>query len=311
MKLAEIEAFVSVVETGSLIRAATRLNMSQPAITRRIQQLEEGLGVVLLDRTAKPIRATAEGFEVYKIALKFLASGNELKQIGAKLGVGRRLSIGIGPYWSSFPVPALADHLKPLAPDRDLVVVFDTSQRLLKRLAEGDIDAAVICSLDEPREFDERCARKLGEFRMAAVVHGDSKLPDSLSVLEAGAVGWVMNLEGCFYRKMIADRYAEAEVPLQINSEAFRDDIRIDVIAQGGGVGIVCPTALKNHPSAASLRRLNFHDFDLTTKLHYVSNAPSTLDESAFNFFEALAARPAAEPRPIVAPAFPIQPAYH
>lgn len=309
MKLAEIEAFVSVLETGSLIRASTRLNLSQPAITRRIQQLEEGLGVTLLDRSAKPIKATTEGNEVYQIALKFLAAGNELKRVGARRETNHRLSIGIAPYWSTFPITALADYLKPVARDRDLVVVFDTSQRLLERLREKDIDAAVICSLATPEDLEPRFVRKIGEFRMAAVASRSAPLPEELDLIDVGQVGWVMNLKGCFYRKMLGDRYAEAGVPLRINSEAFRDDIRIDAIAQGGGVGIVCPTALKNHPKAGALRTLSFRDLDLTTSLHYVSNAPSVLHETIVGFFETLTSKAGADrpKRPLAA----AMPAYH
>ena len=56
MKLDEIEAFVAVVRSQSLSQAADSLALTQPAVTRRIQNFEEALGVELLDRNTKPLK---------------------------------------------------------------------------------------------------------------------------------------------------------------------------------------------------------------------------------------------------------------
>lgn len=61
MNVNEIEAFVSIVQSGGVTRAADRLHRSQPAITRRIRQLEDGLGVPLLERIGNGIRLTEAG----------------------------------------------------------------------------------------------------------------------------------------------------------------------------------------------------------------------------------------------------------
>jgi DNA-binding transcriptional LysR family regulator len=56
MKIDDIEAFVTVVRCQSISAAAQVLELTQPAVTRRIQNFEEALGVVLLDRNTKPPR---------------------------------------------------------------------------------------------------------------------------------------------------------------------------------------------------------------------------------------------------------------
>lgn len=66
--LAALHAFALVAETGSLARAAARLNVTQPAISKRIRALEEHLGVALVQRGANALRLTAEG-ESYAAAL--------------------------------------------------------------------------------------------------------------------------------------------------------------------------------------------------------------------------------------------------
>ena len=54
MNLIDLEAFVSVVDRGSIVAAAAALHLTQSAVTRRVQNLEETLGVSLPDRQTKP-----------------------------------------------------------------------------------------------------------------------------------------------------------------------------------------------------------------------------------------------------------------
>lgn len=57
-ELVDLEAFLAIAELGSFQRAAERLNVSQPALTRRIQKLETSLGVTLFDRTTRSVKLT-------------------------------------------------------------------------------------------------------------------------------------------------------------------------------------------------------------------------------------------------------------
>jgi DNA-binding transcriptional LysR family regulator len=59
--LAQIRSFLTVVEEGSLHRAAARLRISQPALSRQMQALEHELGGRLLERMATGVRPTAGG----------------------------------------------------------------------------------------------------------------------------------------------------------------------------------------------------------------------------------------------------------
>ena len=76
MNIHDLEAFVAVVETGSIVAASARINLTQPGITRRIQNLEDSLGIALLDRQSKPLRPTAAGREAYEHGRRGLRSAN-------------------------------------------------------------------------------------------------------------------------------------------------------------------------------------------------------------------------------------------
>lgn len=61
MSLDQLRAVVTIAEEGTLVRAARRLHISQPPLTRKVRALEDELGVVLFDRGARGMRPTAAG----------------------------------------------------------------------------------------------------------------------------------------------------------------------------------------------------------------------------------------------------------
>jgi DNA-binding transcriptional LysR family regulator len=65
MNLIDLEAFVSV-DHGSIVAAAAALHLTQSAVTRRVQSLEDMLGVSLLDRQTRPLQPTLAGRETYE-----------------------------------------------------------------------------------------------------------------------------------------------------------------------------------------------------------------------------------------------------
>ena len=79
MNLIDLEAFVSVVDHGSVVAAAAGLHLTQSAVTRRIQNLEDVLGMPLLDRKTRPLQPTRAGQETYEFAKPVLSSVNDLK----------------------------------------------------------------------------------------------------------------------------------------------------------------------------------------------------------------------------------------
>ena len=60
-ELLDLKAFVTVAELGSFVRTAEALNLSQPALSRRIQKLEESLGAPLLERSTRHVKLTMVG----------------------------------------------------------------------------------------------------------------------------------------------------------------------------------------------------------------------------------------------------------
>jgi len=83
MKIDDIDAFVEVIRCQSISHAAESLQLTQPAITRRVQNFEQALGVELFDRNTKPLKPTLIGTRVYEQCRVILREMDALREMVA------------------------------------------------------------------------------------------------------------------------------------------------------------------------------------------------------------------------------------
>src|SRR5580704_2687332 len=145
MNLIDLEAFVSVVDRGSIVAAAAGLHLTQSAVTRRIQNLEDALGTPLLDRQTRPLQSTRAGQETYEFARPVLSSVNDLKtgimHGGEPSGDFRfGMSRALGDLAIDSPIRCLRADF----PKVRIQAFVQWSEVLLERIANRALDSAVV-----------------------------------------------------------------------------------------------------------------------------------------------------------------------
>jgi LysR family transcriptional regulator, cyn operon transcriptional activator len=73
MNLRHLRAFATIADVGGFARAATRLHLSQPALSRQIHALEADLGVPLFDRIGRRVQLTSQGEDLLRRSRRLLA----------------------------------------------------------------------------------------------------------------------------------------------------------------------------------------------------------------------------------------------
>jgi DNA-binding transcriptional LysR family regulator len=136
-RLAAMEAFVLVVDTGSFSRAARRLDVGQPAVSKMVAQLEERLGVKLLVRTTRGLTATEAGLNYYERVRRSIEEADEaeLAARGASSSLTGKLRV-------SAAVTFARIHLIPRLPEflarhPDLEIDFVLDDRNVDLVQEG------------------------------------------------------------------------------------------------------------------------------------------------------------------------------
>lgn len=145
MRLQAIEQFIAVIDAGSIRGAARNLGVSQPALTRALQQLEEELGVQLMDRSGRGVTPTAAGSAFLSRARVAEA---ELRKAAeeAKRTAGdstRLLALGVSPVGASLLLPELAITLQKLHPTTRMRILETTPSALLSLVRDEVMDVAV------------------------------------------------------------------------------------------------------------------------------------------------------------------------
>ena len=136
--------FIKVAEYENFTKAADQVGMSQPAISRSIARLEEELGQPLFERQTRRVVLTDAGTLLLARAQQILSLVADVKaEIGddGQTGVVRVAAIPtIAPYF----LPKFLRQVREEFPHASVVVREDTTDKLLKKLADGAIDVAVL-----------------------------------------------------------------------------------------------------------------------------------------------------------------------
>lgn len=142
MKLNQLHNLIRVAEHGSVRQAARSLNLSQPAVTKSIQQLEESLGVSLLDRGTHGVTPTAAG-EALILRARIIEA--EIRNAEAEIADlqdvgGGEISIGATPVVTGELLPAAIAELKNEYPDISIRIKSAVFPEFLPEVGSGQFD---------------------------------------------------------------------------------------------------------------------------------------------------------------------------
>ncbi|WP_292965597.1 LysR family transcriptional regulator [Novosphingobium sp. UBA1939] len=143
MELRHLRYFVAVANEQNFTRAAERLNVAQPPLSRQIRQLEEEIGADLFNRDSRPVRLTEAGRLLYEHAVPLLAGVDQLRDMMRRFtGQGqRRFVIGFVGSILFGPLPEVIRLFRDRASNVDVSVLECTTTEQIAALKEGRIDA--------------------------------------------------------------------------------------------------------------------------------------------------------------------------
>lgn len=142
MDLRQLRYFVTVAAERNFNRAAERLHMAQPPLSRSIQQLEAEVGAALIDRTSRPLSLTPMGQLFHDQAVQVLRRVDDMRTMmdTAIATDRRRFTIGFVASTIYARLPALIREFRAEMPDVELTLVESSTLDQIAALKEGRID---------------------------------------------------------------------------------------------------------------------------------------------------------------------------
>ena len=129
--------FVAVAKEENITRAAEKLNISQPAITKQIKNLEGQLSMTLFERKNKGLELTTEGKELFEKVKKPI---EELNKVNEELGKNKKINIGTHNHMSGLIFGNVLNQFTLKYPDINLNLICEDVKELLKKLSNKEID---------------------------------------------------------------------------------------------------------------------------------------------------------------------------
>ncbi len=159
MTIVQLEYLLAVVNFGSFSLAAERSFVTQPSLSMQIKNLEEELGVVLLDRTKKPVMLTQAGEVVAERARDAVKTFHSIYEDVAVLKgtVSGVLRLGVIPTIAPYLLPRMVQDFEARCPDVHLEIREMITPQIVRAMEHDEIDAAILAGGTCPEGITEEC----------------------------------------------------------------------------------------------------------------------------------------------------------
>jgi LysR family cyn operon transcriptional activator len=145
MELRHLRYFSAVADAGGVSRAAARLNISQPALSRQIHDLETELGVSLFDRRGGRLVLTSEGEDLLNRGRQLLMDADSFSERACALRAGDAgvIRVGVAPLTLESLLPPFLIRHQRQHPGVDIRLTEESPDRLWARVERGELNLAV------------------------------------------------------------------------------------------------------------------------------------------------------------------------
>lgn len=237
--LDRLRTFTHVIELGSFSAAATRLELSQPAISLQVRELEKQVGVRLIERVGRRAAPTAAGEELLGYARRIdamVSAALDAMQRHAKGTVGR-IRLGTGDTACIYFLPPVLRRLRQQFPSLDIVVSTGNSPDILKSIEENTIDVGLVTLPAPGRIFDVQPV--IDDDFVAITSRSAAPLPERVTPGDLSKLPVVLYEPGANTRQLIDQWAMRAGISLKPTMELGSVEAIKEVVGAGLGCGVV------------------------------------------------------------------------
>jgi DNA-binding transcriptional LysR family regulator len=271
MNLNHLAVFHAVAQTGSMTVGAERLDISQPAVSKQVQELEHALGVHLFDRIGRRVRLSQAGEILADYARRLFGVAQEADEAMADVRAVRRakLAIGASTTIGTYLLPGVLAEFLRRHPRIELLVQVENTEQVHRRLVEHELDIGLTEGLVDNDELHAEVFHQDELVMIAAPGHrlvGQPRVP--LSALREEP--FILREPGSGTRAVEERALARLQSPMRAvmalgNTEAIKR-----VVAEGVGLAIVSRLAVSDACAAGNVALLPVAGLPIERPLHLV-----------------------------------------
>lgn len=254
--LSSYRIFYAVANAGNISKAAKELYISQPAISKSIQKLEESVNVRLFERSSRGVTLTPEGELLYshvKSAFETLSLGEDKLRRSIELGVGH-LTIGASSTLCKYILlPYLKEFIKQY-PHINISIACHSTNQTLALLEDGKLDVGLIGKPENSKNIDFYCLKEIEDIFVTT--------KDYLRNLKLRGIAKEQIIQNAtlllldkenMTRQYIDDYFQDNHIVIQDTIEVSNLDLLIEMSKISLGVGCVIRDFVKEELETGTL----------------------------------------------------------
>jgi DNA-binding transcriptional LysR family regulator len=281
MEIAQLEAFVAVVEEKSFSRAALRVHRTQPAVSQSVRRLEDWFGAALLDRSSKSGVLTEAGRIVYDHSKRVLNIRQEARSAIAELQALERGRVTVGANESTalYLLPVL-NAFRRRHPRVQVAVERSLSREIPSALLRHEIDLGVL-SYDPQNPELESTVVSLDE--LCLIVPPGHRLAGArdVSVRDLGAESFLAHNVASPYRRRVIETFAEMHTPLEIILELPTVETIKKCVRMGMGVAFAPRMCIEDELARGEFVSVRVRELRIERQLRLIYRKNAALSAAA------------------------------
>jgi DNA-binding transcriptional LysR family regulator len=293
-ELTQLRCFVAVAEEQHFRRAAARLNMTQPPLSRQIQQLEHELGVMLIDRSSRVVKLTAAGRVFVLEARRILRLSEEAKLAARRVaqGDGGTMTLGFIPAASYDVLPRLVSFMSSEMPHVAILLKEMVTADQVEALMANRIDMGILRMPIDRRGLEAVCIKR-DQFIVAfATEHRFASIEHELSIddLDREALVMYAPIESRYNYDIVSTIFRSAGITPNFVQYAREVHTMLGLVGAGIGAALVPESAYRFRPTGVILRPIRtntkaYSEFTLVWKRSSDNPALKVFMDSALQKF--------------------------
>jgi len=292
VNLNQLRVFHAVALEGSVTRAAGRLRVSQPAISKQLIEFEQSLGVALFDRGARGVRLTQAGRLVLRYSSQIFAQEQSLQaELQALLGVSSgQLAVGASTTIGNYLVPDVFGQYHRLHPGIELRLEIGNTEAVQRMVLEDRVDIGLTEGLASSRALNTRV---FGHDAMVMVTApGDPRAGQGpIDSAAMGALQLIAREPGSGTRAVIEAAFQQRGIPFAPSMSLGSSEAIKQAVAAGLGVALMSRLAVQAELQSGRLTELLMVGEPIRRDLHLVQ-AAGKREAPALGAFLALLSEP-------------------
>lgn len=287
--LSSYRMFYAVAEHGNISKAAKELYISQPAISKSIQKLEDCLGVKLFDRSSRGVTLTPEGELLYthvKSAFETLTIGEDRLRRSIALGIGN-LTIGASSTLCKYILlPYLKEFIKRY-PHINISIACHSTNHTLKLLEDGKLDIGLVGKPENSRNIEFYSLRAIEDIFVAThdYLHNLQIRGVNRQHLLQSATLMLLDREN-ITRQHIDSYFQEHHILLHDIIEVSNMDLLIEMSKISLGIGCVIRDFVKKELASGSLREIPLKEPIPRREIGFAYNKNAKISKALRHFIE-------------------------